>query len=306
MMKWIEAKIIYDSKGEPFAVDMIADIFYNFGLKGVVVEDPDIEPTNEWVDASLNMPRQHSVAGYFPKDELTGKRRRAFEKALIRSQKECGIVCRIIYNEIDEQDWSESWKNFFWPERVGSRMVVKPTWREYTACADEIIIEIDPGMAFGTGTHPTSRLCIDMMEKYLQEGDSILDVGTGSGILIIAAAKLGAGRALGVDIDKSAVAIARNNLLLNGISSTRYEVRTGDLVDRVIDRFNIVVANISKAAVLTLLDKLKKVMLVNGVFICSGMLKDNVDEIVGKMGVLQLTVLEIHSEKEWVSITCRF
>jgi len=305
-MKWLEAKIIYDPEAKPFVSDMIADIFYNFGLKGVVIEDPDIEPSDEWADESPDMLRQHSVAGYFPKDELTAKIRRAFEKALISSQKECGFVYRIVYNEVDEQDWSESWKDFFWPERVGSRMIVKPTWREYTPRADEIIIEIDPGMAFGTGTHPTSRLCIDMMEKYIQKGDAVLDVGTGSGILIIAAAKLGAGRALGTDMDKSVVAIARNNLLLNGISSTKCEVRTGDLVDGVIDRFNIVVANISKAAVLNLLDTLKKVILANGVFICSGILKDHADEIIDKMGVLQLTVLEVRSEKEWISIACRF
>lgn len=304
-MRWMEARVAYDPRGGPPLADMITGIFNDFGVEGVILEDEDTGDGEARTNTPTQARRLHCVVGYFPRDQLTRDRRRAFESALTQSREMYGLTCRVIYNELDEKDWSESWKDFFWPEKIGSRLVVKPTWRAYKPLPDEYVIEIDPGMAFGTGTHPTSRLCIAMMEKYLKQGDTVLDVGTGSGILVIAAAKLGAGGALGVDTDGSAVKIARSNLLLNGLSADRYEVRAGDLVDSVESQYDIVVANIAKAAILSLLAKLRKVMPSRGVFICSGILKEQRQEIADGMAALGLAVLEVQSEKEWASIACR-
>jgi ribosomal protein L11 methyltransferase len=123
----------------------------------------------------------------------------------------------VTYARIDEQDWAEAWKAYFWPEKITDLIVVKPSWREYPAEPQEIVLEIDPGMAFGTGTHPTTSLCIRMIQTHLKPGDAFLDVGTGSGILMIAAAKLGAGTVCGVDNDEVAVTVAEKNLLANHI-----------------------------------------------------------------------------------------
>jgi len=220
-MKWIEAKVIFEFVDRQLAVDLISNLFHDFGLQGVVIEDPEIVPGEDWAVGVPDLPQQHAVIGYFPENEKSAKQIRIIEEKLKKLEKEIGIASRTFYARIDEADWSESWKAYFWPEKIGAAIVVKPTWREYTRTDDETVLEIDPGMAFGTGTHPTTALCIELIETYLQKGDSFLDVGTGSGILMVAAAKLGAARVRGVDNDEEAVKIARQNMRQNGLKQKR-------------------------------------------------------------------------------------
>lgn len=301
-MKWIEAKIEFESWDTLLASDLIADVLYDFGLQGVIIENPDIESVDGWVDAPLTMSLQRAVIGFFPEDDQAENRCRELEDALEELHKKTGITSRVEYRTIDEKDWAESWKEHFLPQNIGGRIVVKPTWHEYRPSSNEIVIEIDPGMAFGTGLHPTSRQCIHMMEKYLKEGDAVLDIGTGSGILMVAAHKFGAEMALGIDMDEIAIDVARKNLQLNGITSEKFKVRTGNLVDGINDRFDLVVANLSPKIILNLLGNLRQVMMNHGIFICSGLLEEHVDEIVKEMEAIELTILEIHSEKEWAVI----
>ena len=174
-----------------------------------------------------------------------------------------------------DEDWAHAWKAFFYPERVGRHIVVKPTWRDYTPQPGDKVLEIDPGMAFDTGTHPTTSLCIGLMEKHLRPGGSFLDVGTGSGILMAAAAKLEAGRGLGIDNDPLAVEIAGNNLRLNGADPEKFTVATGDLVSVVTGSYDLVAANILSEVIVRLLDDLPEKTTPGGIVITSGIIEKN-------------------------------
>ena len=303
-MKWIAAKIIFDHENTQLATDLIADVFYGLGLKGVEIEDPDLEPEEAWGEGVRSGPLQHAVIGFFPDTPQTVHKLNELEKKIRLLEKTFGIRSRKEYRQMDEEDWAESWKAFFWPQRITSRITVKPTWRDYKAEADEIVLEIDPGMAFGTGTHPTTALCITLIEKYLTAGATFLDVGTGSGILMVAAAKLGAGRLVGIDNDEIALGIADKNLQLNHVSQPCFELKAGNLADGIDGRFDLIVANILSEAILKLLGTIGHHMSSKCVLICSGIYKDNCGDVLKKMQQQGLMVLEERHEDGWVAIAC--
>lgn len=284
---------------------MISDIFYDLGLQGVVLEDPEYEAGDGWVDESVVMPEAWAVVGYVPEDQYTDGMHRIIRERLDRLEREDRIVSRMVADEIDQQDWAETWKEYFWPTKVTPRITVKPTWRDYTQQPGEIVIEIDPGMAFGTGTHPTSGLCIEMIETYLDAGDCLLDIGTGSGILLIAAAKLGAGKGLGIDLDEDSLEISRKNLILNRIDSKKFTVQRGNLVAAIHQNFDVVVANILPGVILKLLDDVEKVLAATGIFICSGILEEHEDSITEKMTSKGFKILDVRKKDTWVAIAGR-
>jgi ribosomal protein L11 methyltransferase len=183
---------------------------------------------------------------------------------------------------------------------------VKPTWRDYQADAGDIVVELDPGMAFGTGTHPTTALCIEMMETYFKQGDTFLDLGTGSGILMIAAAKLGASMVCGVDKDEIAVEIAQKNLILNKIDRQSFSVCSGNLVEGIEKKYDFVAANILTHVILGLLADIQRVIKEKGIFICSGILEENKNLVVAKMNDMGFEILESESKEHWVAIAGRF
>ena len=303
-MKWIAAKIIFDHENTQLATDLIADVFYGLGLKGVEIEDKDLEPEEAWGEGVRSEPLQHAVIGFFPDTPQLVHKVRALEQKIRLLGKTFGIRSRKEYRQVDEEDWAESWKAFFWPQRITPRITVKPTWREYKAEADEIVLEIDPGMAFGTGTHPTTALCITLIEKYLTAGSTFLDVGTGSGILMVAAAKLGAGRLVGIDNDEIALGIADKNLQLNHVNQPCFELKAGNLTDDIDGRFDIIVANILSEAVINLLGTIGRHMSSKCVLICSGIYKDNCGDVLKKMQQQGLMVLEERHDDGWVAIAC--
>ena len=182
------------------------------------------------------------------------------------------------------------------------KITLQPTRRKYFQEKNKIALEIDSGAAFGTGTHPTTSLCIDMIANYLKEGDSVLDVGTGTGILMVAAAKLGAAKILGIDRSRTATEIARKNLLSNGIDAGRFEIRKGNLGDGVDEQFNLVISNITTEVILVLLNDVQRVLAQNGIFICSGMLEGNTHHVVTKMKALGFEILETGVKEKWVAI----
>lgn len=303
-MKWIEAKVVFDFNDKQLATELIADMFYELGITGVVVEAPDIEHPEDWGKDAIH-PEHYAVTGYFAWDEKTSARRRVLEKNLARLEKEKGVTYKIIYADMDESDWANQWKAYFQPQKITDKIVVKPTWKKYIGHPQEIIIEIDPGMAFGTGTHPTTSMCITMIERYLNTGDSFLDVGTGSGILMVAAAKLGAARVWGTDNDAVAVEVARKNLVQNKIANASFNVVTGHFLEKIAARFDVVAANITSKSILILLEDIKKVMVKNGTFICSGLGEGDKNNVINKMKNLGFEVIDIISKKNWVSIACR-
>ncbi|MBM4278213.1 MAG: 50S ribosomal protein L11 methyltransferase [Deltaproteobacteria bacterium] len=205
---------------------------------------------------------------------------------------------------IPDQDWGENWKRFFKPLRVGSRFVVKPPWARIRLIKDEIPIEINPGMAFGTGTHATTRLCMEALEKRLKKGFSVLDVGTGSGILSIAAAQLGSGEVLGIDIDQLAVEIAKENVSRNQVSD-RVRIKKGSIGD-IRKRFDLVVANLDFRSLRKIRMALVRHIKRQGFLILSGVLDTEEERL--RQHYIETKLLqwvETDPEGEWVCLTFR-
>jgi ribosomal protein L11 methyltransferase len=305
-MKWIEAKVVFDAEDSVLAGELIANLFFEFDLQGVVEEDPAIGPTEDRGEDSIGCAQQHAIIGYFPKDRRAKKRCRVLEEKLAFLKKNSALFYRIRYKELDEEDWAESWKAFFEPQKIGKKIVVKPTWCEYQADPDEIVLELDPGMAFGTGTHPTTALCIRLIENYLKPGDSVLDVGTGSGILMIAAVRLGAGFICGLDKDEMAVKIAEKNLRLNRIAPQKFSVKMGNLVAGIQEKYDLVVANILTRVIYSLLEDVEKILNEKAIFICSGILEKNENLVLGRMKAIGFEILDLCTKDQWVAIAGRY
>ena len=305
-MKWLEAKVVYDAQDNRLAGELISNLFFELDLQGVVEEDPTAEPIKGWVEDSMGRPKRHAIVGYFPKDRKVKKRCKVLEKGLALLKANSAVLYRVSYKELVEEDWAEAWKAFFTPQKIGHKIVVKPTWCEYRAGPDDIVLELDPGMAFGTGTHPTTALCVNLIEKYFKRGSSFLDIGIGSGILMITAAKLGAGLMCGVDKDTVAVEVAESNLKLNGIDPQTYCLRTANLLEGIQDKYDVIVANIFTHVILELLDDLHRVLVHDGIFICSGMFEKNKNLVAAKMKNLGFEILEIREQEEWSAIAGQF
>jgi ribosomal protein L11 methyltransferase len=303
-MKWIEVKIVFDFNDRQLAVDLISDLLYDLDFKGLVVEGSEIEGFEDWGSDAVTH-ENDAVIGYLPLDDTLRRKSKTIEEGLQKLENQIGITCRIFYTQVDEADWTESWKAYFRPEKITDQIVVKPTWKDYSRNDKEIIIEIDPGMAFGTGTHPTTRMCIVLLEKYLKRTDTFLDVGTGSGILMIAAAKLGAGNLWGTDNDAVAVDIARRNLIHNRIPESAFNIITGNMVDKINKQFDLVAANLTAKTIMTLLENIQKVLVQDGILLCSGIIESDKNKILEKMRHVGLNVIETLADGEWISMACR-
>lgn len=302
-MKVVEIKVIYESDDIERATKEISDIFYGFGVTGLKIEEPmkSKNPLDFYKNEKEFLMVDHAISAYFPLNPYAEKRKMAIlstfeEKFADRDD----IIYTVDFYEYDEEDYQNSWKKYLFPEKVSEKFVVKPTWREYTPEADELIIELDPGRAFGTGSHPTTSLCLKLMEENISEGDSVIDVGTGSGILMIAADRLGASEIYGTDIDELAVESAKENLELNKISEEKAKVYKGDLISVVENKkFDVVVANILADVLLILLHDISKVVKPNGEIIFSGIIEDKCELLKREVESLGFTVEEIKADKEW-------
>lgn len=302
-MKVVEIKVIYESDDIERATKEISDIFYGFGVTGLKIEEPmkSKNPLDFYKNEKKFLMVDHAISAYFPLNPYAEKRKMAIlstfeEKFADRDD----IIYTVDFYEYDEEDYQNSWKKYLFPEKVSEKFVVKPTWREYTPEADELIIELDPGRAFGTGSHPTTSLCLKLMEENISEGDSVIDVGTGSGILMIAADRLGASEIYGTDIDELAVESAKENLELNKISEEKAKVYKGDLISVVENKkFDVVVANILADVLLILLHDISKVVKPNGKIIFSGIIEDKCELLKREVESLGFTVEEIKADKEW-------
>ncbi len=305
-MKVMEIKVIFESDDIEKSKKEIGDIFYDFGATGLKIEEPMTHKNS--LDYYKNekdfLMVDHSVSAYFPMNIYAERRKQAivnrFEEKF--SERE-DIVYTIDFYDYEEEDYQNSWKKYFYTQKISERFVVKPTWREYEPLEDELVIEIDPGRAFGTGTHPTTSLCIKLMEENIKEGNTVIDVGTGSGILMVAAEKLGAGKIVGTDIDATAVEVAQENLELNKVDNTKAKAYAGDLVTVVKDeKFDVVVANILADVLLILLKDISRVVKKDGLVIFSGIIEDKLEEMKREIENVGLEILEVKADKEWRAI----
>ena len=300
-MKVVEIKVIYESDNIDEATKEISDVFYDFGVNGLKIEEPLTEknPLDFYKDEKQFLMVDNAISAYFPLNPYAEKRK----KAILQAFKEKfanrdDIIYTVDFYEYEQEDYENNWKKYLYPEKVSERFVVKPTWREYTPEGDELIIELDPGRAFGTGSHPTTSLCLKLMEENIKPGDSVIDVGTGSGILMIAAEKLGASEIYGTDIDPLAVASAKENLALNRVEKAK--VYLGDLISVVEDKkFDIVVANILADVLMILLQDISKVVKKGGKIIFSGIIDDKCEILKREVESYGFEVEEIRADKEW-------
>lgn len=215
-----------------------------------------------------------------------------------------GIPFELSTGSVKESDWADNWKQFFKVTEVGRRLVIRPTWEEYPAGGERTVLSIDPGAAFGTGTHATTRICLELLEKYIRDGDRMLDIGCGSGILSIAALLLGAGRAVGVDIDPLAVKVAGENAALNRVDD-RAEYFCGNLADRVEGTYNVICANIVADVVMALTPDAGRFLAEDGVFICSGVIDLRGDEVERCLIQNGFAVVDTVERENWRAYAAR-
>ncbi len=305
-MKWIEIAIGFRADAPAFAEDLIAAAFADAGIQGVVLTPEEDLPEDDWAREVLPRPAvENKVTGYVADTEAAGDILRRLDSAVQALGARHGFDPHITLSTLDEEDWAESWKAFFWPEKISETLVVKPTWRTYIPGAGERVIEIDPGMAFGTGTHPTTALCARLIETLVTPGSRFLDVGTGSGILMVAAYLSGAAVLRGVDIDPVAVAVARENLLRNKVPIAISSVGAGDLTREVTGPFDVVSANILSEVIVRLLDQIPAILAPGGQIICSGITEENEGLVIDKMRATGFALTETRRREGWVALVGR-
>lgn len=310
-MNWSEITIHTTAE----AVEAVCNILHEAGANGVVIEDPEVLH-REW-DTTLGEIYQLSpddfpqegvyVKAYLPVTSYLGDtveeiKERLSQLHLFGLDPGKGTVT---VTEVKEDEWATAWKKYYKPVAISGRITVAPVWEDYQPKhPQEIVIELDPGMAFGTGTHPTTVLCIRALEKYVRPGDRICDVGTGSGILSIAAAKLGAAEILALDLDEVAVRAAQANVLINKASGT-ITVKKNNLLDNVEGPLDLVVANILAEVIVRFTGDVARVLRPGGLFIASGIITARENEVKQALQEAKLEVIETSSIDDWVAITAK-
>ncbi|MFO8110926.1 MAG: 50S ribosomal protein L11 methyltransferase [Desulfosalsimonadaceae bacterium] len=305
-MKWRKTTVVFESGDPETAVALINDIFQGYGLKGVIEEGPDVEDEPDWAENAQIPPDRRAVIGFFPEKYHLEKHRREMEEALSELKPAILSSFEITYGEIDDEDWAESWKLHFHPVRVTEKIVVRPSWRCHEALEGEIVIDLDPGMAFGTGTHPSTALCIRLLTDHIAAGMRFLDIGTGSGILMITAAKTGAKTLAGIDCDPVAVEVAENNLLRNNISPDDFTLMEGDLVTSVTGHYDMIAANIVAETICSLVPHIPPLLPPGGIFITSGIIVEKEPMVLETLNRYGFTILDIRQREGWSAIAARW
>jgi ribosomal protein L11 methyltransferase len=310
-MKWSEIGILTTNE----AIEPISNILHEAGASGVVIEDPfDLvkEREDQFGEIYQLDPQDYPEEGvivkaYLPVNSFLGETVEEIKVAinsLILYNIDIGLN-KVTLSEVREEEWATAWKQYYHPVKISDKFTIVPTWEDYTPVhSDELIIELDPGMAFGTGTHPTTVLCIQSLERTVSQGDRIVDVGTGSGVLSIAAAKLGATTVEALDLDEVAVNVAKSNIKLNKVDHV-VKVRQNNLLDGVEGEADIIVANILAEVILRFVDDAHRLVKKDGYFISSGIIqqkKEDVKEAILKAG---FTIEEIVTMEDWVSIIAK-
>ena len=294
-MNWLELSLRAPSE----YVEPLSVIFQRYGYGGVVVElaggyNPDEGETAPYDSLA-------TLRAYLPINRTTASRKEQIRLAVDLISRLCSLS-PLEERVIEEREWLESWKNHFSVLRMG-RIVICPSWVQYEAKLGDIVIEIDPGMAFGTGHHPTTNMCLTELDKMVMPGSKVLDVGTGSGILTLAAAKLGAARVLALDIDPIAIKAAKANIKANGLQSIakvkRQAISFGDRLDT---GFDIVVANLYTKVILSIAETLMAQLVPYGNLIVSGILVTRAQEVQGQLEAAGFTLLHMVTDGDWAAL----
>lgn len=295
-MNVIELSLRVDAE----SAEALAAAFNEYAYGGAVIEQVITPEQDETLDAA----RPYTVCAFLLKDETLAEKQRAIERA-VWAYSMLRPVGELETRELAEEDYAHAWKKFYTVLHVGARTVIKPSWLAYTPRADEIVIELDPGMAFGTGLHPTTRLCLALLEKYVTRGMTVLDVGTGSGILAIGAAKLGAAFVDARDIDPIAVETAQKNIAASGLTERVRVSRASVTISSAAHPYDLVVANIFADTIAELTPALRAHLKSDGVFIGSGILVERAHLVEQAMAAHNLTLVEKCQEADWLAMAYR-
>jgi ribosomal protein L11 methyltransferase len=301
---WCEVKV----EAAPEQFELIAEILQNGGSGGVVYDDPAILLTrpcehDEIYSAELvqSIAQIAGVKAYFPVDDRLGERIETLKAELAKVLEK---TPQVWLRQIREDDWAQAWKAYFKPEKIG-RVVIKPSWEEYRPTDAELIVELDPGMAFGTGNHPTTRLCLEILQELVIKPLNMLDLGTGSGILAIAGAKLGARTVTASDIDPVAVRVARANAAANQVAET-VNVTEADLLQGQTGAvYDLVVANIIADIIMKLGPAVPAVLKPGGVFLASGIIVERSEQVAQVLVAAGLVVERTVVRDGWVALVAR-
>ena len=313
MENWMEIKVLTTTQ----AADLISEILLEAGSEGTMIEDrndvaANQRPEGQWdiIDEAIaeRIGDDVKVTGYFPIDghlndviaqiQSELRRLRALELDFDLGKLE------VITQGFENEDWSESWKKAFKPIRLGEHFVIRPGWAEFDPLPGDKVIEIDPGLAFGTGTHETTGMCTALVEKYVRPGQRVIDIGTGSGILAIAAAHMGADEVLATDLDPVAVRVAAENAGINGFGD-RISCRCGDLLDVVDVSGDVVIANIIADVIIMLAKPVRARIADGGLFICSGIAVDRRDDVIRALNEADYEILDAPVKGEWAAFAAR-
>ncbi len=310
-MKWAELTI--HTKNE--AVEAISNILHEAGASGVVIED----------SAEFAKPREDQYGEIYalneedvPKDGVIVKAYLSESSFLNETVEEIKAAITNLTNfnidigenvvsivEVNEEDWATAWKQYYHPVKISERFTIVPTWEQYTPVStDELIIELDPGMAFGTGTHPTTVMCLQGLEKVIKEGDTVVDIGTGSGVLSIGAALLGAKNVHALDLDEVAVRSAQENVALNKVED-KVAVFHGNLLDTVKEPADVVVANILAEIIMSFTDDAFTIVKPGGLYVTSGIIGAKRDDVKVALEASGFMIEEVLLMEDWVAIIAR-
>ena len=309
-MDWMEITVLTSTAG----ADMVSQILMDAGSSGTMIEDKnDValnqRPEGQWDIIDEEIARRIGddvkVTGYYEVDASLNDRVR-FVEGEIRRVKGMDLgfdagKLELLQQTFAEEDWAENWKKAFKPLRLGGHMLVKPGWADCEIRPGDKVIEIDPGMAFGTGTHETNGMCVELVEKYVSPGVTAIDVGTGTGILAIAAAHMGARDVLAIDIDRVAVRVAKENVRINGFEDV-IRCQAGDLLENVDEVADVVIANIISDVIVMIAAPVKAHIRPGGVFICSGVSAERRQDVLDALNAAGYALLDVCDRGGWCAM----
>ncbi|CCK82015.1 MULTISPECIES: 50S ribosomal protein L11 methyltransferase [Desulfobacula] len=308
-MKFKKVIVQFDTKDLMLAEELICDIFFSFSLKGVVCDIPLDEPDEGFGTNTLPKPEINSITGFLP---LIDSSDIILEKIKQQAAKlsSLDIKTNIKTQIVDEKDWADAWKDYFEVTKVTDKITIKPEWKDHTAQENEIVIHLDPGMAFGTGTHPTTAMCIKQIETFLVPGSTFLDVGTGSGILMVAAAKLGASCLVGIDTDEVAINVAKKNLAKNDIDPEIFDllctpIDTMPQDQKPAQTFGFIAANIIAQVIVDILPQISLRMTHKTTTVLSGIIKERQADVMKALEASHLVVIHEDHMDEWVTLAVK-
>lgn len=322
-MEWIQITVITTTDG----IDAVCNELSEIGINGFEIEDENDfknfleENTKYWDFVDDELLKQKSgdtkVKAYIPLDENTADTLRQVESAMEalkkRDTSDLFGALKITTESMLEEDWANNWKKYFKPMTVGEKMLICPEWEEAENTNGRKVFKVNPGMTFGTGTHHSTRMCIEHLENSISGGERILDLGCGSGILSIIGLILGAECATAVDIDENCVHVAYENLDMNGIERSKYSVYSGDILNDKelfekmnVCKYDVVVANIVADVIIALLPIAEKLICNGGTFICSGIIEERFDDVNTAIEKSKFEVEKVMRSGGWVSIVCKF